>query len=212
MKIIVAFCLLLLSCTAIAQKPFVGKLVYSVEIADTALTKLFPSSKMVIFTNDTLLRVETQTATLGDQILIQHLAKQKAYLLVASAKGNFAIQIPDVTPKASKYTFKKGRGKKTIAGLKSAKLLVTHPDVTNEMEFFYNKKISAKYLPGFETYPGLLTEYYTVTQDGVYRHTLVEINYTQPSKDLFGVPSDYQRISMDDFVDKMTGEKAKGGE
>ncbi|MCO5259657.1 MAG: hypothetical protein M9916_05890 [Crocinitomicaceae bacterium] len=205
--VIVAF----LSVYSFGQSPFIGKLVYNVEIADTSLTRLFNPSKMIIYTNDTLLRVETHTDALGTQVLIQHLQKNKAYLLIDSPNGKYAIQIPDVQQKQSNYHYKKGKGTKSIASIKSNVLLVTHPDVENQMEFYYNKKILAKYIPSFEDFPGLLTEYYTITQDGVYRHRLQGIDYKIPSKDLFGIPSDYQRVSMDDFVNLMSGgEKEEG--
>jgi hypothetical protein len=34
---------------------------------------------------------------------------------------------------------------------------------------------------------------------------LIQIQSEPVSKDLFGIPSDYQRISMSEFVDLMTG-------
>lgn len=189
-----------------SQKPFEGKLVYSIEISDTSLRQLFPSSTMTIYTNDTIVRIETKTDALGQQILIQHLQKNKAYLLIETATDKYAIQLPEKGDKEEKkYTYKKMKGKKLIAGLVSRKLLVSFPSVIPKMEFYYHKEISAKYVPGFEDFPGLLTNYYVVSKDGIYHHQLKEITIEPISRDLFGIPSDYKKISMSDFVDMMTG-------
>lgn len=205
MRVVLFFLFCCSSIISYAQKPFVGKLVYIIEIADTSQRELFPTDTMTVYTNDTLIRIETHTAALGQQVLIQHLTKQKAYLLINSQLGKFAVQVPDVNKSESKYSFVKGKGKKVICGLKSARLIVKHADVTGDMEFYYTKNISSKYLPGFENFKGLLTDYYTVTQDGVYHHRLVECVAQPISHDLFGIPSDYQKLSMSEFVDVMTG-------
>lgn len=203
----VAVCIFLVSSGMLfAQKAFTGKLVYRVEIADTSLQNMFPPSTMTIYTNDTILRVETRTDALGAQVLIQHMEKKKAYLLIESPMGKYAIQIPEKEEEVEKkYTYKKAKGKKTVQGLDSKKLLVANTSIKEQLEFYYHKKIAAKYLPGFEDFPGLLTDYYVVSTDGVYHHQLVECTPQQVSRDLFGIPSDYQKITMSDFVDLVTG-------
>ena len=57
----------LISLSSISQKyvPFAGKLVYSIQITDTSLRKLIPTKTMVVYTNDTLLRIENDTDQLG---------------------------------------------------------------------------------------------------------------------------------------------------
>lgn len=205
MKLFLISTFFLLTTCAFSQKPFVGKLVYSVEIADTSLREYFPVSRMVIFTNDTLIRVETSTEALGKQVLIQHITKKKAYLLIETPTGKYAVQIPEKEEaKEKKYSFKTTKGEKTIGGLKSKKLIVSNASVKEELDFFFHTKISAKYLPGFEDFPGLLTDYYVVSTDGLYHHQLIETSTELPEKDLFGIPSDYIRLSMSDFVDLMT--------
>lgn len=209
MRIVIFFILIVTGVRA--QKPFEGKLVYSIEISDTSLRQLFPSSTMTIYTNDTIVRIETKTDALGQQILIQHLQKNKAYLLIETATDKYAIQLPEKDPlrqaqdTEKKYTYKKAKGKKLISGLSSRKALVSFPSVVPKMEFYYHKEISAKYVPGFEDFPGLLTDYYVVSKDGIYHHQLKEITIQPVSRDLFGIPSDYKKISMSDFVDIMTG-------
>lgn len=202
------FFLICLLCSFItsAQKPFSGKLVYTITIADTSLLNMFPPSTMTIYTNDTILRIETHTDQLGKQTLIHHIQKNKGYLLIETADVKYAIQIPEKeTATVQKYTFKKAKGKATICGLACKKLAVSVVNYPQSLEFTYHKGISAKYLPGFEHFPGLLTNYYALTTDGLYHHQLVEMSTAPITKDLFGIPSNYQKISMSDFVSLMTG-------
>ncbi|HLU86761.1 MAG TPA: hypothetical protein VKZ44_03330 [Taishania sp.] len=203
-QIILCYCLLVSN--VFSQKQFEGVLTYQIEIADTSLRSFYPSSIMTIYTNDTLLRVETKTENLGDQILIHHFQKNKGYLLIQTALGKYAIQIPEDTTHTQKYTYKKTRGKQEILGLKSKKLLVKTKNHDAPLTAFYHKKISAKYIPGFDYFPGLVTSYQVHTNDGIYNHTLIAIERKKVDKDLFGIPSDYTRISMSDFVDLMTSE------
>jgi len=190
-----------------AQQPFVGRLVYSVEIADSSLRDLFPPSTMTIYTNDTLLRIETHTDQLGQQVAIQHIAQQKSYLLVQTPHGKYAIQIPPSPKENPKYTYKKKHGKTVVAGLKSKRLTVDLANSTSSattFDYLYHKKINAKYVPGYEYFPGLLTDYVVSSRDGFYHHRLQEISWQDVSPDLFGIPSDFTIISMPDFVDIMT--------
>jgi hypothetical protein len=204
-KQVVLYVTILLAGSVYAQKPFIGKLVYSIEISDTSLRQLFPSSTMTIYTNDTIVRVETKTEALGQQVLIHNLQKNKAYLLIETDRDKYAIQLPEKEDSKTKYTYQKAKGKKIISGLSSRKMLVSFPNVIPKMEFYYHKEISAKYVPGFEDFPGLLTDYYVVSKDGIYHHQLKELTTEPISRDLFGIPSDYKKISMSDFVDIMTG-------
>jgi hypothetical protein len=204
MRFILVFFLLTVVNYSFSQKIFTGKLVYSIEIADTNMRSLFPASKMVIYTNDTLLRVETKTELLGEQVMIHHLQKNKAYLLIATPKGKFAVQIPENEASSTeKYSFKKGKGKQVVAGLKSKIVVVKAHNYQQQLTFAYYPKISSKFLPGFESFPGLLTDYYTFTKDGLYHHQLIQIDQQPVSRDLFGIPSDYTKISMSDFVEKI---------
>jgi hypothetical protein len=208
MMIRISFLFLLLSFSSFGQKqvPFTGKLTYKVEFADTNFRELIPPSTMVVYSNDTLIRIENETDQLGKQVLIKHLHLNKSYLLLDTPLGKFAIQTDyagDTLP--SKYTFEKKRGKKKIAGIKARKLLVSHPDMKTKREFLYTRKYSSVYLNNFKDFPGLPLHYYIINVDGVYEYTLQSMEIMLPEKDLFGIPSDYRRISYSDFVDLMTG-------
>ena len=206
MRLIIFFILLSSFAFSQKQKPFTGRLVYTVSITDTAFTSIFPEKKMTLYTNDTLVRVENMTEQFGLQVAIRHLELNKSYLLLNTYKGKFAIQTKFETDevKESKFTFKKKFGSKKIAGLKAKKLEVTHEGFENPLTFYYFKKLKSSYLDGFENFPGLLAEYYIPTPDGVFKYTLVSLENDPTNQDLYGIPTDFEKISMDDFVDLMT--------
>ena len=73
------------------------------------------------------------------------------------------------------------------------------------MTFYYIKRISPKYLDGFEFFPGLLAEYYIPTPDGILKFTLNHLEEKSLNRDLFGIPSDFEKVTMDEFINQMTG-------
>ena len=189
------------------QKGFSGRLVCSIETTDTSMTQLFHERKMVMYTNDTLVRIENVTDQLGPQVAIRHLTLHKSYLLLNTAKGNFAIQtkFEEDSLKPSKYTYTKKWGKKKIGGVKAKKLIVENKDFKEPLTFYYLKKVPSKYLDGFENFPGLLVEYYIPSEDGILKYSLVSIENDPTNHDLYGIPSDYEKVTMTEFVDIMIG-------
>jgi hypothetical protein len=192
---------------AFAQKysPFSGKLVYSIEICDTSLTKMIPPTQMVIYTNDTLLRIENTTDQLGQQVIIKHLLMNKSYLLIQTPINNYAIHSDHSTEKRDTfpYSFEKKLGGKKIAGMRAKKLLVSHKNFTEPMTVYYLKKYSVKYVNTLENFPGLPVEYYISSVDGTYKYTLKSMEAMTPEKDLFGIPSNYKKVSFDEFMDEI---------
>jgi hypothetical protein len=74
------------------QVPFVGKLTYEVTSCDSILKDKLPASKMFVYSNDTLIRIENNTSVVGFQTLIKHLYLNKSYLLINSPIGKIALQ------------------------------------------------------------------------------------------------------------------------
>ena len=75
---------------------------------------------------------------------------------------------------------------------------------------FYNfacnlHKYDNKYLNNFEGIPGIVAKYSVVTPDGVLDYELIRFNEYTPNRDLFGIPSDYERVTIDQFIETMTG-------
>lgn len=203
-RILLLFLFISSSVLAQKQKPFTGKLVYTIEFADTNFRELIPSSKMVVYTNDTLIRIENQTDQIGKQVLIKHLTLNKSYLLLETPIGNFAIQTDhsnDTIP--SRYTFEKKLFKRKIAGVRANRLLVNHPEMKQEREYLYSKNYSPKYLNNFNHFPGLPLHYFIINVDGVYEYKLESMEVMLLPKDLFGIPSDFKKISYSEFLDLM---------
>ena len=160
---------------------------------------------MVIYTNDSLIRIENHTEEFGTQILIKHLTLNKSYLLLALDNGNFAIQTNHQKEQqdSSLYPLRKKYGKKKICGLKVKKVLVEHPDLEQNMDFFYTPHYSPKYLNAFNEFPGLPVLYFLNSEYGLLKYELIEIIEEVPNYDLFGIPSDFRKLSFDEFVQEM---------
>lgn len=189
---------------------FTGMLEYKITARDTSLRAFYPDNSMFVYTNDTIVRTENYTAQLGIQVNIHHLEKNKAYLLLDNDIGKFAIasdynslKRSDTATYVSKYHFHKKGGSKKVLGRKMKRMLVTHDDSKETFEFWYDKKISAKYNNIFPEMKGLPVEYSVVTPDAVLDYRLIRISEYMPDRDLFGIPSDFERITFDEFIDRM---------
>jgi len=64
-------------------------------------------------------------------------------------------------------------------------------------------KYSNKYINTLENFPGLPVRYYIATVDGIYRYELTSIEFSKPEKDRFGIPSNYKRMTFDQFMDEL---------
>lgn len=204
-RLTLLFCLLAFNSISQKQKPFSGKLVYSIQIRDTSLRKLIPMKHMLIFTNDTLVRIENETEQLGIQVMIKHLVLNKSYLLLQTPTGKYAIQTDHGTHKIDSfpYTYKKKWGKTLICGKKANKLLVKSKNFPDDLIFYYYKNTSVKYLNSHGNFPGLLVKYYLPSADGIYEYTLVKQEEMMPPKDAFGIPSDFKKVSFDEFMNEI---------
>ena len=203
--------LMVLDSNVIAQKnqePFIGLLEYKISARDTSQKEVLPDYPMVIYSNDTIIRKTNFTDQLGVQVVIQHMTMNKSYLLLQTAQGKFAIQTDlsktksDTVP--SKYTFKKKCFKRKILGMKAKRVLTSHPDFKEPIEFLYLKNKSNKYNPIFEGIPGLPVRYSVYTADGILDYELVKITEYTPDRSLFGIPSDFKRVSFDEFLKIVT--------
>jgi hypothetical protein len=188
------------------KSPFVGTLTYKITICDTALQKFVPTRYMRIHSDDTLTRIENESDRLGLQVVIKHMQLNKSYLLLQTPFGKYAIQTDHNQSKQDSvlpYSFKKKFGKKKICGLKATKTSVRHKGFADPMVFYCVKKYSPKYLNTFENAPGLPVIYYIPTNDGMYKYELIEVELRKPAHDLFGIPSDFERVTFDQFMEEV---------
>lgn len=189
------------------MKPFTGMLEYTISAKDSALQQSMPNNSMIMYTNDTITRIENNTGSLGKQATIRHIEKNKSYLLLSTPLGDFAIKTDlnaaDTSKRVSKYSFKKKWGRKKVMGMRAKRMIVTHEDYEEPMEFLYLKKYSKEYLNNFEEVPGLLVKYSVVTPDGILNYELIKFNKYTPNRDLFGVPASYKKVTFDEFLDNV---------
>lgn len=205
-------------------KTFTGMLEYKISVRDSALRELVPDNRMIVYTNDTIVRIENFTHNLGQQIAIKHMLLDKSYLLLDTDFGKYAIQMDESmeqeTAKASdtttaeidKFEFDKKCGKTRILGRKMSRLMVSHPDFEEPIEFLYLKGYSSEIVNAYQKINGIPTKYSVITPDAIFDYELVKINEYTPENDLFGIPSDFKRVSFDEFMDKMIESKAEQGE
>ena len=202
--------LLFITCFTIvnAQKiePFNGTLHYRIDFKVHPDSLAIPYSKMTLYSNDTLIRIDTETAQLGEQVMITHIELQKYYLLLELDSKKYAIQghLPNDTT-ASAYTFKKKMGKRTIAGIKAKKVLVSASYFPKPIVMWYAPTISSKYLSVLKGIKGLPLDYYIQMEYGYLHYVLESADLSPVSKSIFGIGSDYQKVSFDEFIDATVG-------
>ena len=185
-------------------KPFSGRLVYRVEFQSSLDSTAVVQSHTKIYTNDTLVRVESETPQFGPQVLINHMQLQKYYLLLEYNGKKYAIQHhveKDTVP--SKYTFKKKWGHDKIAGQKAKCVEVNSPNFPRPIRMCYLPGVSPKYLGALKGIPGLPVDYYIQMEDGFLHYVLESFERSEVNPDLFGVPSDFKKVSFDDFLEEM---------
>lgn len=210
MEKIVCFLFLLVFTSSYSQlkKSFVGTLVYEVTNLDRPGDEPL---EMIVFSLDSLVRIETPSPVFGAQIFIKHIPRKKSYLLISlSETDHYAIKDDfknlDSAKIQVKYIWKKKRGKKTVGGLTGKKLKLTILKSNQTFECFYSKEFAAKYQDAYQDFPGLPIEYYVESEDGILKYTLKKHNKIAPNYDLFGIPSNYKRVTFDEFVDLLNKE------
>lgn len=203
------FCLLFWINLSVIQaqnfKAFEGKFTYEVVYYDSVSNEAPRTSFMTVYTNDSLVRIETETLQLGKQILIKHLLLKKYYILLEINEKKFAIQHNEVKDSLDKvrYTFKSKFGSKKIAGVKAKKTIVTSVSSKKPQTVYYLKGINPVYTEAIKGIKGLPAEYYIQTEDGAYQYKLIEFSPQKVAKDLFGIPSEYHKVTFDEFIEYM---------
>jgi hypothetical protein len=186
-------------------KPFEGILTYSVEQVDSTLKKAQFISLVHIYTNDTLVRTDSESASLGKQTLLRHLGLQKQYVLLEFNSKKYAIQefIPKDTS-ASKYIFELTKKKKKIAGVKSQQVVVKSKNYPFPLKCYFTNEYNPIYLDILKGIPGLPTLYYVATENGLLRYTLRKMEPLELPSTTFLFSKDYERISFSEFIEKIS--------
>ena len=211
MKILFLICVFTVtSSISIGQISFTGKIVYSVEMLDTNVQKIIDKREMVVYTNDTLSRIEVQNDALGEQVSIKHLEFDKSYLLMTMMGKKLAIQTDgnEDSTVTEPYQFKyKLFGRKKINGLVLKKAIVIRSDLVEKRKIWYFKDVRPEILGMYDGIKGLPADFYIGTVDGIVHYQIESIEKQVVSKDLFGIPSDYEKIKLKDFMDHVRGKE-----
>jgi len=204
MRFSILFSYILFSTCLFAQKPFYGTLKYQATVMVPDTNVIYKQWNVTISTNDTVVRVETETEMFGNQVYIRNMALNRAYLLINMTGTGYAIQNDlskkDTANSQPQYSIKKVRGKKTIAGYKCKKYHIIDLGDSTGYDCYFTKKISGKYLEVYKEIPYLATDYFIPSTEGMIHYELKEVKLEAVSRDLFGIPSDYKRISFDEFM------------
>lgn len=198
-----ALCIALFTAlSAFSQSSFSGILKYKASVMAPDSNKVWKSWNVTLYTNDTVVRVETETEQFGVQVYIRNMTLNKAYLLLELDGNKYAIHT-DLSKKRDSiqkgYTVTKKTGSKKIAGLKAKKYFVKD-DNTEGYYCYFSKKLGNKYLQVYPEVSGLALDYYIPSQDGLIHYELIEKKDEAVNRDLFGIPSDYKRISFEEFM------------
>ncbi len=213
-KVILATLVVMVSLGQVsAQKPFKGKIVYSIKYEGRELT---PNEKMQMPTEteflfgDNIIKNTTKTP-MGDITVIQDIANKKTIMLMDIMGQKLAITQPDTVEikKDESIKYEKKDESKTIAGYKCKKMVVSKGDTT--MEIFYAvdlKAPNANKLFGFdERLSNIPLEYTMPTQDEelsiVYKAKEV-VPMKKVKKKEFRIPPGYQQVTKDELK-KMFG-------
>ena len=199
------FLLLFLPFSLFAQKKnssFSGEMLFNVE----RVAPPDSSREMVlIYAKDSLLKVINFSTQWGQQELIKHISRQKSYLLISTTKGNYAIRTEYTknVDTSMHYTYKKTFGHKRIGGFKAKKLKVQFSGINKDFDFYYYKKIPAKYGSAFTDFPGLVAEYFLPSDQGLFKYTLTSLKNMDPPLSLFMIPENYKKVSLEQFLEEI---------
>lgn len=197
--------LLIISCGL--PKPhnedFQGKLVYKISSPLNNLNSNDSSNYQTVYMMDSMLRIDSRTP-MGKQQYIKHIPKNRAYILMNLGAKKVAIQtIPDTLENDSKYIFKSKSGSDEIAGVKTKRVKVTDTEQDTTFIVNYLPEVSSKYSNALEGIPGLPVRYSIFSYGTWITYEMVLFEERKVDRDRFGIPSDHEIITLDEFMDMM---------
>jgi len=206
MKVFVLFVSIFFLFANSAQAQLIGMLVYQVDLLSADTMNPQNHWQVVVYTNDTMVRVETQGGPFGKQVYIRHMVLNKAYLLLAMDGQKFAIRT-DLANKSKdtslNYTVKKLVGSKKINGIRCKKYKITDVGAPMGYVCYFAKKIPNKYIEVYQDIPGLALDYFLPSQNGLIHYKLVQYEAQVLDKNMFGIPSDYKKVTFEEFMSSL---------
>ena len=206
------FCLLMISWCFLnnshAQNSFSGEFVYRITKVDSIPNPLFTGQdqeqKLIVYAKDSLLKTVNFNSITGTQESLIHILLKKTIVLLKFDEQGYAIRMNNNLQKydESDYKFEKKCGLPLrIGGLKSKKMIMSHPDLKHDLTCYYSKKIDSKYSHCFDHVPGLPTLFFLALEDGLYRYELESKKEYETPISLFMIPEGYQVMSFEEFME-----------
>lgn len=185
------------------NEDFQGKLVYKISSPLNNPNSNDSSNYQTVYMMDSMLRIDSRTP-MGKQQYIKHIPKNRAYILMNLGAKKVAIQtIPDTLENDSKYIFKSKSGSDEIAGVKTKRVKVTDTEQDTTFIVNYIPEVSSKYSNALEGIPGLPVRYSIFSYGTWITYEMVLFEERKVDRDRFGIPSDHEIITLDEFMDMM---------
>jgi hypothetical protein len=189
------------------QKNFTGIFIYKVSILDTTIQQLIDDREMFVYTNDTLSRMEIVNDALGPQVNIKNMSLKKSYLLMDFMGKKLAIQNDQKNDSNTYVPYKikyKIFGRKKMNGQVLKMAIISREDLNEPRTVWYFKYIRPDILDIYDGIKGLPADYYIGTVDGIIHYSIISIEEKPVNKNLFGIPSDFEKITMNQFLTKVS--------
>tara|TARA_B100000508_G_C11465884_1_gene282589 strand:- start:73524 stop:74159 length:636 start_codon:yes stop_codon:yes gene_type:complete len=188
------------------NEDFQGKAIYKISSPINNPHAQDSSNYQVVYMMDSMLRIDSYTP-IGKQKYIKHIPRNRAYILMDLGHQKVAIQtIPDSIGNNGKYTYKNKMGSDEIAGRKAKRVKVTDHDQDTTFVVNYFPEVSPKYSNALDGLPGLPVKY-SIYSSGIWiSYELIEFEERQIDRDYFGIPSDHDIITLDQFMEMLQKE------
>ncbi|MBG16080.1 MAG: hypothetical protein CL853_06985 [Crocinitomicaceae bacterium] len=210
-KITLYFLFFLLTSNLLSQK-FEGSIKYTLdyelpEIMEPQRSML--PNEMITYCKKDYSRVEQKTA-MGDQIVISNSKSGESTLLMNMMGQKMAIEVSNEENKetsTNKPSIIYAEESKNIAGYLCKKAIYTIYNEQDQdsvaIDVFYSEEISPSFNSQFKHLDGFPLEYAINTNGMTITFLAIEITNEKLSKDLFLIPNDYQKLSLEDFKSMM---------
>ncbi len=185
------------------NEDFQGKMIYKITSSISNPSAQDSSNYQIVYMMDSMLRIDSYTP-IGKQLYIKHIPKNRAYILMDLGVKSVAIQtITDSIKNNDKYTYKNKMGTDMIAGQKARRVKVTDNDQDTTFMVNYLPEVSSKYSNALEGIPGLPVKYSIHSNDIWITYELIEFEQKPIPRDYFGIPSDHEIITLDEFMEML---------
>jgi len=183
------------------NEDFQGKLIFKINSPINNPAATDSSNYQIVYLMDSMMRIDSYTS-IGKQLYIKHIPKNKAYILMTLGDKKVAVQtIPDTASVLKKYSFKPKMGSDIIANQKAKRVMVTHNEQDTTFMVNYLPNISSKYSNALNGLPGFPIKYSIYSSGIWFTHELISLEQRPVNRDNFGIPSDYEIITLDQFME-----------